>query len=515
MKNTFLLFLALLLSASLPAQPLPFSKTEFEKLVMQVMKEYEVPGISIALVKDGNVILTKGFGKRKLGMSAPVDEHTVFGIASNTKAFTATAMALLAEEGKLSWNDRVIDYLPWFRLSDPYVTKELRIRDLFVHRSGLGLGAGDLLWWPKTVYDRKEIVRRLRHLPLAASFRSAYAYDNVLYTVAGEVIEAVSGMSWEEFMQQRILRPVGMNESTVLHSDAANEGNIASTHARVNGTVQIVQPFLSDITNPAGGINSNAVDMAKWLLVQLDSGKISNEKRLFRSSTTKELWSFITPKPISAPPKELAPMKANFSGYGLGFNIQDYRGVKMITHTGGLPGYVSRVTMIPELNLGIAVLTNQEEEAAFMILTNYLLDRFMNAAKFDWLNAYLTLRKRDAEKKSFVEKSAEQTPQSPPLPIEKYCGTFRDAWYGEMSVSKNNDSLEIRFHQTPALIGSLHYYRYTTFIARWYNRELRADAYVTFSFNPDGSIESIHMSAVSPETDFSYDFQDLKFMPMK
>lgn len=511
------LFLSLLLcSVSLYSQHASFSESALHKLVSNVLKNFNVPGISVAIVKDGNIILAKGYGIRKLGETASVDEHTLFGIASNSKAFTATAMALLVEEGKLSWNDRVIDHLPWFQMSDPYVTKEMRIRDLFVHRSGLGLGAGDLLWWPETSYDRKEIVRRLRNIPLATSFRSAYAYDNVLYTVAGEVIETVSGVSWEEFMQERVLRTIGMNESTVRHSDAAKEGNIAATHARVEGKLQRVRPYTSDITNPAGGINSNAVDMAKWLLVQLDSGKISESKRLFSPSTTAALWSFITPKPILEPPKELAPMKMNFSGYGLGFNIHDYRGMKIITHTGGLPGYVSKVTMVPDLHLGIAVLTNQEDEAAYMVITNTLLDQFMSVQKFNWLNAYGALKARIAHEQNTSTKiSSVKNSEVPPLPLTHYCGTYRDAWYGEMSITNEHDSLKIRFHQTPSLIGTLEYDKFNTFIARWYERELRADAFVTFTLKPNGSVESISMQAVSPETDFSFDFQDLRFVPVQ
>jgi CubicO group peptidase (beta-lactamase class C family) len=221
----------------------------------------------VAIVKDGRVVSAKGYGVRRLEQPAPVDERTRFGIASNTKLFTATALGLLVEEGRLEWDAPVIRYLPWFTMYDPYVTRELSVRDLLVHRSGLGLGAGDLLWWPPSTYDRKEIARRLRFIPPATSFRSAYAYDNVLYLVAGEVIEAVSGQTWEEFVRSRILRKVGMTESDVLHSGAGGAGNVAGTHAEVEGTVRPIAPFLSDNTNPAGGIMSSAVDMAKWMIV--------------------------------------------------------------------------------------------------------------------------------------------------------------------------------------------------------------------------------------------------------
>src|SRR6058998_3637851 len=209
------LFAVLLLAASRSAQA---PAVDVDAIVQRAMTAFEVPGISLAVVKDGRVVTTKGYGVRRLGDPAPVDAKTLFGIASNTKAFTATALGILVEEGKLRWDAPVIDYLPWFAMYDPFVTRELTIRDLLVHRSGLGLGAGDLLWWPTSTYDRKEIARRLRFIKPATSFRSAFAYDNVLYGVAGEVIEAVSGQTWEEFIQSRILAKIGMTGSSVRHS---------------------------------------------------------------------------------------------------------------------------------------------------------------------------------------------------------------------------------------------------------------------------------------------------------
>ncbi|MEX1139884.1 MAG: serine hydrolase domain-containing protein [Bacteroidota bacterium] len=372
------------------AQRAPWSASEFDSYVERVIKRFQVPGVCVAVVKDGKVVLAKGYGVRELGKPAKVDSKTLFGIASNTKAFTATALALLVEEGKIKWDGRVIDYLPWFQLSDPFVTRELTIRDLLVHRSGLGLGAGDLLWWPPSTYDRKEIARRLRYIPLATSFRSAYAYDNVLYTVAGEVIETISGMTWEDFVQKRILDVVGMTTSNVRHSDAVNGGNIATTHAEIDGKVRVVNPFASDNTNPAGGINSNADDMAKWMIVQMDSGRISAEKRLFSPRTTRELWQIVAPIGIGTPAPELAPLRANFNGYALGFGIRDYRGYKLVSHTGGLPGFVSQVMMIPELKVGVCILTNQESGAAFNSISLYVLDRYLKATH-DWLGAFSTL----------------------------------------------------------------------------------------------------------------------------
>jgi CubicO group peptidase (beta-lactamase class C family) len=481
------------------------------------MRDFEVPGLAVAIVLDGRVLLAKGYGVRKLGEPAHVDEHTLFGIASNTKAFTATALGILVEDGKIHWDDRVIDYLPGFALYDPFVTRELTIRDLLVHRSGLGLGAGDLLWWPASTYDRKEIARRLRYIKPATSFRSAFAYDNVLYLVAGEVIEAVSGQSWEDFVQSRILARVGMTESTVRHSSAAAGGNVATPHAAIGGRVQPIAPFISDNTNPAGGINSSASDIAKWLIVQLDSGRLGNSgTRLFTPATARNLWSVVTPIRPGIPPAELAPLKANFAGYGLGFFLRDYRGDKLLWHTGGLPGYVSEIFLVPDRKLGIAVLTNQESGEAFDAIEWWLLDHFLGAPRTDWGAAFKILKQRGDSVTAAQEHSAAAKRDStsrPSLPLDKYAGTYRDAWYGDVTIALDSGKLVMRFSHTPELTGDLEHYQYDTFIARWRDRELRADAYVTFALKPDGTIDQVKLAAVSPATDFSYDFQDLLLVP--
>jgi len=484
----------------------------------RIMKAFEVPGIGLAIVKDGRVVVAKGYGVRKLGEPAPVDARTLFGIASNTKVFTATALGLLVEEGKIAWDAPVINYLPWFQMYDPFVTRELTIRDLLVHRSGLGLGGGDLLWWPASTYNRKEIARRLRFIKPATSFRSAYAYDNVLYLVAGEVIEAVSGKAWEDFVSERILAKVGMTGSNVRHSAAANGGNVAATHARVEGIVRPIKPFDSDNTNPAGGINSSAEDMAKWMLLLLGRGQLADGTRLFSERTARQLMTLVTPMPFGDPPPEMAPLKANFNGYALGLRVRDYRGKKVVTHTGGLPGYVSQVWLLPEANLGIAVLTNQEAELAFATLTLFVADYYLQAPKFDWLEAYFKVQaKTDAANVESVKKaaSARDANSKPSLALEKYSGTYTDSWYGDIDIALEGGKLVMSFTKTPSLIGDMEHWQYDSFFVRWRDRELRADAYVAFALNPDGTIDQAKMEPASPEVDFSFDFQDLLLKPVR
>jgi len=511
--------LGLLLCATTAlAQPAAVVPSDLDAFVQRVMRSFDVPGVSLAVVKDDAVVVAKGYGVRRLGEPTPVDGKTLFGIASNTKVFTATALGLLVEQGKLQWDAPVVNYLPSFQLYDPYVTRELTIRDLLVHRSGLGLGAGDLLWWPSSTYDRKEIVRRLRYIKPATGFRSAYAYDNVLYLVAGEMIETVSGQSWEDFVSSRILSKVGMANSNVRHSAAAAGGNVASPHAAVEGRVRPVAAFDSDNTNPAGGVNSCAEDMAKWLKVLLNEGAVPGGARLFSAATWRELTTPVTPEPNGPPPPELPALRSNFRGYALGLEARDFRGYKVLTHTGGLPGYVSRVLMIPDLKLGVAVLTNQESDEAFDAIAYSVADAYVGGARTDWLAGYEKIHARAQSRQAEADRQTASTRSStakPPLPLERYAGTYRDAWYGDVTIAHESGKLVVRFGRTPSLVGDLEHWQYDTFVVTWRNRELRADAFVTFALNPDGTIDQVKMRAVSPATDFSFDFQDLLLKPVR
>lgn len=490
--------------------------SSFDAHVERVLEAFEVPGISLAVVKDGAVVVARGYGRRRLGGSEPVDARTLLAIASNTKVFTATALGLLVEEKKLEWDAPVIRYLPWFQMWDPHVTRELTVRDLLVHRSGLGLGAGDLLWWPPSTHARKEIARRLARLRPVTSFRSAYAYDNVLYLVAGEVIEAVSGQSWEDFVAARILAPVGMTTSISRLAQLETLSNVAAPHARIEDSVRVVKSFASDQTNPAGGILSNAEDMAKWMLVLLNEGRLANDTRLMSTATVRELMALVTPIPIGDPPPELAALRPNFSGYGLGLGVRDYRGHKIVTHTGGLPGYLSRVLLVPELELGVTVLTNQESGAAFDAVAFHVVDSYIGGARTDWVEAFLKVNARalasnaEALRQAAAARDAASTPS---LELARYAGTYTDAWYGEITLEHADGKLVLRFTHTPVLVGDLEHWQHDTFIVRWRDRELRADAYITFALHPDGSIEQAKMQAVSPETDFSFDFHDLLLRP--
>ena len=338
-----------------------FRQKDFDAYVRRGLQTLRVPGVAVAVVKDGKLVFAQGYGVRTLGDTGRVDAHTLFQIASNTKAFTTAALAMLVDEGKLAWDDPVTKYLPDFQLYDPYVTREFTLRDLVTHRSGLGLGAGDLLWFHSS-YGRAEIIHRIRAAKPASSFRSRYAYDNVLYIAAGEIVPAVTGKSWDDFIKERILTPLGMTESGTSIAFLSSTSDVAAPHGVERGQLQVVPRDSIDNTGPAGGIVSNVSDMAKWLLCRLDSGRYAGG-RLFSERQARVMWAGQTILPIGDPPPPLAALRPSFSEYGLGWFLRDYRGRKVVAHTGGLAGMTSQVMLVPGERLGVHEPLGERERA--------------------------------------------------------------------------------------------------------------------------------------------------------
>jgi CubicO group peptidase (beta-lactamase class C family) len=511
--------LLLALFLALPAFCQPAALGDLDDYILHAMQTFDVPGVGVAVVKDGEVVFAKGYGVRKLGETTSVDSHTLFGIGSNTKAFTTASLGILVDEGGLSWDDRVVDRLPGFQMYDPYVTHEMTIRDLLTHRSGLGLGAGDLLFFPPSSYTRDDIIAKLRYIKPESSFRSKYAYDNLLYMVAGQIIPAVTGKQWQDFVKERIFAQVGMSDSNTSVADFRPDADVAAPHSNVEGKLQPIPAAQLDNVAPAGAINSSASDMAKWMIVQLGGGQLRDgDKRLFSQQVAKEMWSAQTILPVGDPPPALAALKTNFAAYGLGWTLREYRGYKQVGHDGGLPGYVSRVTMIPDLKLGVVVLTNQESVGLLGSIAYRILDSYLGAPPMDWVKTIHDLAEQQKAHVAEIEKkqsSARNADSKPSLPLEKYAGNYVDPWYGEITIAKEQTGLVMRFSHSPALTGDLQHWQYDTFTARWRDRSLAADAFVTFALNPDGSINQVKMVPVSPLTDFSYDFQDLLMKPKK
>ena len=483
----------------------------WDAYVAHAMSEFHVPGLALAVVRDGKVIYAWGYGVRRMGDSATVDTHTLFQIASNTKAFTDAMIAQLVDSGRLSWDDPVTRYLPWFALSDPWVTREFTIRDLVTHRSGLGLGAGDLVWWHSD-YSAEDVVRHLRAAKPVTSFRSGYAYDNVLYIAAGLVIERVTGKPWSQNLQERIFTPLGMTEATTDIGAFTRAGADAATpHGWSNGSVGISPLDTINNTLPAGGIIANVDDLTKWMMTQLDSGRYAGG-RLWSAREAKEMWSPQTILPIGNFPPELLPLRPNFADYGLGWFLRDYRGRKIVWHTGGLTGMTSQTTLVPDERLGIVILTNGESNI-FGALTWRLLDHFLGGPNPDWARI---LSDREAQARARGDsavkaaRASRDSASHPSLAPAAYAGTYHDDLYGDATITMEHGGLVLRFSHSPAFTGDLRHWQYDTFVAHWRTRGLE-DAYVTFALNPDGSVNSYRMAAVSPLADFSFDYQDLVF----
>lgn len=488
-----------------------------DSLVERTLKTFDVPGIAVAIVKDGKIVYEKGYGVRSLARGGKVDEHTLFGIASNSKAFTAAAIGILSDEGKLKLDDKVTDYIPEFKLYDPWVTSEFTIRDLLTHRSGLGLGAGDLMDFPdSTDFTLKDVIHNLRYFKPVSSFRSKFDYDNQLYIVAGEVIARVSGMSWEDFIETRIMKPLGMTASRAAYQRISGNTNFVDAHAPVDGKVKTISRYVTTHADAAGGIYSSVAELSKWVIVQMDNGKYDDGKQLFSEKIHWEMWSPQTILPVPA----YGYYSTHFAAYGLGWFLNDTKGYKEVSHTGGIDGMVTKVDLIPELKLGIIVLTNQQSGAAFSAIANQIKDSYLGLKGRDWVKVYADQakgRQGEADKVTAAAWKQVEARQHDGSKIDnsQYTGTYHDVWLGDVTISEKDGKLVFAAKRSPKLTGQLLAYKANTMVVKWNIRSMDADAFVTFSLDEDGKPTGFKMKPISPATDFSYDFQDLEFSKLK
>ena len=515
------LIVALALAAlSLPLAAAP--PADFDARVESMRAKIGVPGLAIAIVENGEATLARGYGVSKLGAAERVDGDTIFPTGSTGKAFTVAALATLVDAGKISWDDKVTDRLPGFQMYDSWVTREMTIRDLLVHRSGLGLGAGDLLMVPRGSYSRAEAVRRLRFIKPATSFRSAYAYDNVLYMVAGQLIEAVTGQTWEDYVREHVLLPAGMSKSTSDSDRRFATVNRAYPHARpgrVRGTgpLQLLdeRDELGRAAAPAGGLAISANDMAKWLVLQLAHGKLPNGERLFSEAAHAAMWKPEVLQPTGPLPEPLKLAEPMFQAYALGWGVRDYRGVKIITHGGAVLGFQSVVTLIPSKNIGFAIEINSEDGEIVLGLMYELLDHYLGFDRNDWPEKYSAFKQERlaGALRALDAPTAKAAKVGPSLSLDRYVGTYADPWYGNIEVGVRKGALMIDFKPTPRMAGTLEHWQYDTFVTRLDDKTIEP-AYVTFSLDADGKVDRITMKPVSPLADFSYDYQDLLFAPV-
>ncbi len=499
----------------------PLSNSQIDSLVLRSMRTFDVPGMAVAVIKDGKVVLAKGYGIRSLKTGKKVDVHTLFAIASNSKAFTTAGLAMLVDQGKIHWDDKVQKYIPEFQLYNPYVSSDFTIRDLVTHRSGLGLGAGDFMIFPDgNNFTLGELIHNLRYLRQVSGFRSKFAYDNLLYVVAGEIIHRVSGISWEDFIQKNIFDKLGMTESAPSLERVKDRSDLAEAHAFANGKLEIVERYNLPLTDPAGGINSNIHDLVKWVQCRLNGGRYGDslQYRLFSAKQSHEMFS---PQTILPAPKNGGLYHTHFRAYGLGWFLQDVEGYKQVWHTGGLAGMVTQITLIPELKLGIIVLTNQESGAAFYSVTDQILDGYLGIQgtnRVAWFKKRVDNMDKQANAitKAVWDKVRQQQLNNKEIPdLKQFTGVYKDVWFGDVTLSLKKDTLWFASKRSPRMTGKMVWYKDNVFLVKWLDRSMHADAFVLFNDDFQGNPDEIRMKAVSPLTDFSFDFQDLDFHRVK
>jgi len=494
---------------------------DLDAFVSQSMKTFGPPAMTIAVVENGKPVVTKAYGVRSIGSPAKADEHTAFPIGSESKAFTSAALAILVDQGKLKWTDRVVDKLPGFQMYDPYATAHMTIRDLLTHRSGLGLGEGDLLIVPSTSRSRADIVHALRYLKPATGFRETFAYDNILYIVAGALVEAVSGETWEHFVEKHIFAPVGMTDAATSYDINAKNG--VALHDRAGalmgkGRLRVLKHGLEGgASAPAGAINASAIDMAKWIQVQLAHGKLPNGKRLFSEEQAAEMWKplvVVSPDSLGAATSAvMSAISPPFQDYGLGWFIENYHGHTVVEHTGAVLGAVAALYLIPEKNVGIAVMINSEDGAARRAVAFHLLDHYLGIPDQNW---NVTLKQLVDKMVAGAEKAMKAQPEQmkpndkSSLPTASYAGVYQDPWYGTTTVSgRGIGKLWMTFDKTPRMEGALVHMADDTFKVVWTDPMIEP-AYVKFDV-AKGKIADIKMWPVSPLADFSFDYRDLHF----
>lgn len=464
--------------------------------ITNAFNKSQATGLAVGIIKDGSIVFTKGYGVRNVETKAPIDSRTQFGIGSCSKAFTAASIGLLVDDGILNWNDKVIDHLPWLRLHDAYVTKELMISDLLCHRSGLGTFDGDLLWFG-TDYTSEEVVRRIRELPLRNGFRSRFGYQNVMFIAAGLVVEAVTGKSWCEFVKERILRPLHMDDSSTDLADFKSNSNIAFPH--VDG---VPLSFISyDNAGPAASINCSVDDALKWLHMWLNDGSIDDTQFLSQRTigTITSSQMFLNGGPGAE------PQGLHFINYGYGWRLMDYAGRKIIRHGGALPGYLSEIVFIPEEDLGIVILMN-DLIPIHVAIANKILDVFMNDRDRDYVAE--TLRALE-QYKPVLERQREQrlsariADTTPSLPLAGYVGMYRDPMYGDAEVTQEDTGLVVTLLPAKELFSArLEHFHFETFKVQFPAPALEFGL-VTFHFGSDGQIQKFTIDLPSQDLHFS------------
>lgn len=480
-----------LCAGGLAGQQAPFQG--LDAYAAKAVSDWGATGLALAVVKDGELVFAKGYGVRHLTDGGAVDEHTLFAIGSTTKAMTAAAMGMLVDEGKVAWDDPVTKHLPWFRLKDPYLTREITIRDLLTHRAGMG--NADFLWYERDTTTR-EIVEKMALAEPAYSLRSSFIYQNIMYATAGEVIAAVSGMPWTEFVRTRIFRPLGMDETVPLGAETEGRTNVARPHDRVDGETVPIENASVDPIAAAGSVWSSVSDMSKWLRFLLAGGVTADGTRLLGEETVRELFrpqSFVTSSQFYPTQRVTHP---HWMTYGLAWFQEDYRGEKVDFHTGSIDGMVAIAGLLRDHDLGVYVLANRDHVEVRHALMYRVFDMYLGEPVRDWSaelkELYDGLAEEAAEARAEAEaERVEGT--TPSLPLSAYAGRYSHPLYGTLVVTETPEGLSADWG--PGLPGTLTHWNYDTFRMEW-DARWRGSALGTFILGTDGSVASVRMGSM-------------------
>jgi len=484
MRGLAVFMLMCAVSYGLFAQSEPFE--ELSAYILKSMKEWETPGLALAVVKNDSIIFAKGYGVRKLGENAPVSANTIFAIASTTKAMTVACLAMLVDEGKLKWDDPVTKHLPWFQLYDPYVTRELTVQDLLCHRSGLE--RGDNLWY-LSPYSREEVLRRVRLLKPNWSFRSRYGYNNIMFVAAGQIIPSVTSTSWDDFITERLFQPLGMTRTRPNLKSSADLDDVATPHSRVDGTMEPIRMASYDNIGPAGSVVSCVQDMGTWVRLNLNGGVI-NGKRIISSEVMREIQTPQTVIRLDSLDQALRPSN-HFMTYGLGWYLRDYLGRKLVQHDGAYDGMQARVVLVPEERLGLVILINAEHTDLPEAVAYRIVDHYLGGPTRDWSEELLCISEKQREKNEADEKkkSDERVKGTKPaLNLEAYVGTYENEIYGPAIVTMRGGRLQFSFY--PQHIGTIEHWNYETFQVIWEYRYLDKDK-IAFTLGANGKVEGM------------------------
>ncbi len=507
------IFFLFLFGVSVYAQ---LTAEQIDSVVEKSMRVFNVPGMAVAVIDHEKLIINKAYGVQSVKTKKPVDNKTLFGIASVTKGFTTAALAQLVDQGKIEWDTKVRTIIPNFTLYSPFVSEEFTVRDLLVHRSGLGLGAGDLMVFPgKNTTTLEEMIHNLRYLKPVSSFRSKYDYDNLLYIVAGEIITRVSGISYREYIENNFFKPLGMVRATMDWEKIQKDKNRIDGHVPEGDKLLIAERTFTDIGDAAAGIYASIDDMVKYVQARINYGKYgkNNQDSLFSLKQAEEMWS---PQTVQKFGK--GDYNSRFTTYGLGWVVSEMAGHFQVSHTGGLNGIVCEVIILPDLEVGIIILTNQESGAAFRAISNTIKDAYFGIEGEDRIKQYhdRVIKNKEYEAKVIANVQAEMEKSLAegllPLADKAVVGTYEDNWFGKVEITRLADNtLEFKAEKSPDLVGEMEFCKGTTYVVRWNQRWLRADALVNFDLNYNGIARGFEMAPLSPLTDFSYDYQDLDF----